>query len=231
MSLADVDEVRTCIARVAREEFRYCLMATYLFDARISEVVSRACPKDTTTARGPKGSDAKLDSFLYRGSEIPCVVFTVKTAKRKRGHFCGKEHLRYIGLPLEEEYEPFTKPLYGYFLRAGDRPVFDFTRQTIWEYVKDKGVFKDLTYPITEYGYVPAHDRLFRLHALRHLRASELTGYYGFDGFQLATYGGWTYHVMAQTSPVMDRYLSLSWQSYFEKLLKKRQRTDLAILA
>lgn len=226
MSLNDVDEVRSRIAEVEQEEYRYCLMATYLFDARISEVVSKACPKDTTTARGPKGSDARLDSFVQLGTEIPCVVFTVKTAKRR-----GKE--RYVALPLDEQYEPLAKPLYGYFLAAGTRPVFDFTRQTIWKYIKDAGTFKGLKCPIQRYivtdkftlekKAVPEHDRFFRLHALRHLRASELVGFYGFDGFNLATYGGWAYRTMAQTSSIMDRYLSLSWQSYFGKLLKIRR--------
>ena len=219
-------EVRSRIAEVEREDYRYCLMATYLMDARISEVVSKACPKDTTTARGPKGSDAKLDTFVQLGTEIPCVVFTVKTAKRQ-----GKE--RYVALPLDEQYEPWSKPLYGYFLAAGKRPVFDFTRQTIWKYIKDLDTFKGLECQIIRYIVtdkftlkktpVKEHDRAFRLHALRHLRASELVGFYGFDGFNLATYGGWTYHTMAQTSAVMDRYLSLSWQSYFPKLLKIRR--------
>jgi hypothetical protein len=228
MSLKDVNEVRTRIARAEREDFRHCLMATYLLDARISEVVSKACAKDTTIARGPKGSDAKQENFIQSGSEIQCVVFTVKTAKRQ-----GKE--RYIALPLDEQYEPWAKPLYGYFLAAGNRPVFDFTRQTIWKYIKDADTFKGLTCPITRYIVtkkltlekqpVPEHDNPFRLHALRHLRASELVGFYGFDGFNLATYGGWTYHTMAQTSSVMDRYLSLSWQSYFPKLLKKREQS------
>jgi hypothetical protein len=226
MSLNDVEEVRNRIARVEREDYRYCLMTTYLFDARISEVVANACPKDTTVARGPKGSDAKLDNFVQSGTEIPCVVFTVKTAKRQ-----GK--LRYISLPLAEECEPWSKPLYGYFISAGAKPVFNFTRQTIWKYVKDMEVFKGLKCPIDRYIItdkvtlekkpIPAHDRKFMLHALRHLRASELVGFYGFDGFNLATYGGWTYHTMAQTSVIMDRYLSLSWQSYFPKLLKKRR--------
>jgi hypothetical protein len=202
MSLNDVAEVRSRIAQVEQEDYKYCLMAAYLLDARISEVVAKACPKDTTTARGPKGSDAKLDAFVQLGTEIPCVVFMVKTAKRQ-----GKE--RYVSLPLDEQYEPWAKPLYGYFLAAGTRPVFNFTRQTIWKYIKDEDTFKALKCPITRYIITdkltleketrPEHNRAFRLQALRHLRASELVGFYGFDGFQLATYGGWTYHTMAQT--------------------------------
>ena len=222
MSLPSVEDVRARIAAVPEEQFRYCLMATYLWDARISEVIAKVCNSDQTVARGPKGTDAKLDKFTLLGTEIDCVIFALKTAKRQ-----GRE--RHIALPLEEQYEPWSKSLYGYFLQTGQKAVFPFTRQRIWQYVKETEVFKGLTYPIERYIVkkkgelekrpIPAHKRLFRLHALRHLRATELVSYYGFDGFNLATYGGWTYHTMAQTSSIMDRYLSLSWQSYFPKLL------------
>jgi hypothetical protein len=69
---------------------------------------------------------------------------------------------------------------------------------------------------------VDEHIRAFRLHALRHLRATELVEHYGFDGFQLATYGGWMPTTTTRISSVIQRYLSLSWQSYIDKLLKRR---------
>lgn len=225
MSLPDVETVRKRISQVERDDFRYCLMTAYLWAARISEVISRACLKDETVARGLKGSDVRLDNFVVGGNEIPCVVFNVRTAKRE-----GR--IRPIALPLDEQYEPWAKAVYGFFLQMGDKPVFPFTRQAVWKYVKQAHVFDGLTYPIERYTLmkqgnlkketIPTHYRNFRLHALRHLRATELVSFYGFDGFNLATYGGWTYHTMAQTSAIMDRYLSLSWQSYFPKLLKRR---------
>jgi hypothetical protein len=223
MELPSVEDVRKRIWNVDEESIRYCLMTAYLFDGRISEVVGRKSPSDESVAGGPKGSDARLDTCRVLDREIEAVVFTVKTSKRQ-----GRERL--IGLPLEECYEPWSKWLYAYFQKARDRFVFPFTRKYVWKHITDAKVFEGLRYPIEKYKVnkkgeielVQAHERDFKLHALRHLRATELVGSYGFDGFNLATYGGWTYHRMAETSSMMDRYLSLSWQSYFGKLLKKR---------
>lgn len=227
MSLPTVSEVRQRIESVTTPEYRYGLMATYLLDARISEVVSRACPNDNRgkeVARGPIGKDARLENYVFAGNEIACVIFSVKTAKRGG-------NLRSIALPLEQQYEPWTRPLFTYYQQAESRPVFPYTRQQIWNYAKQQNVFKNLTYPIERYYVrkdnglkkeIDKHDRPFALHALRHLRATELIEFYGFDGFNLSIYGGWTIKTMVGVSSSMERYLSLSWQSYFPKLLKKR---------
>jgi hypothetical protein len=235
--LPDYDEVRKRIESVEFDMMKYCFMATYLFAARISEVVAYRNPHDShTTPRGPKGIDASLDSYDFRGKNEPIVLFKVRTAKRQ-----GR--VRTIGLPVN--FEPWAKPLYEFFNAQGDSVVFPVNRQTAWAYAKE--YFKGLTYSIDRYFLfkqhadgkthngkkgtitpVKIHTRDFALHALRHLRGSELTGFYGFDAFQLATYGGWTYHALARTTSVMDRYLSLSWQSYIEKLMKPRRNVKLA---
>jgi hypothetical protein len=221
LSLPGYDVVRARIEAVHERDIRYCLQTAYLYAGRISEVVGKASLGDSkTTARGPKGSDAVLDSYQFRDSQEPIVVFTVRTAKRD-----GIE--RKVAVPFN--YEPWAKELYSYFQEFGNKFVFPFTRQKVW--TRSKEVFQGLDYPVEEYRVlhngtlqtVPRHARPFRLHALRHLRASELVSYYGFDGFSLATYGGWKYSTMARTSSVMDRYLSLSWQSYIEKLFKERR--------
>jgi len=197
-------------------------MATYLFAGRISEVVGRATKGDTmTTARGPIGTDALSQIYELGTIQEQAVVFRVKTAKRR-----GRE--RRIALPTNSNFEPWAKSLYNYFEERGDAIVFPYTRQKIWEYAKR--VFEGLRYPIETYMIwkdgqlqkkVDEHFRPFRLHALRHLRATELVEYYGFNAFELATYCGWTYRTVTGMGSV-DRYLSLSWQSYFPKLLKKR---------
>ena len=214
--MSQYDLIRRRIEQVENESIRLCLMTTYLYAGRICEVVSEKAPSDlTTTPRGPRGTDARLDS--YKGEEV--VVFTVYTAKRG-----GLK--RNVALPIS--YEPWAKPVYEYFQKKGANPVFPFNRQKVWAYSKQ--AFEGETYEIEEYKVlkdgklisVKRHRKPFRLHALRHLRASELVEYYGFDGFNLATYGGWKYSTTARTSPVMDRYLTLGWQSYIEKLFKKR---------
>lgn len=221
VTLPNYEDVRKKIEAVEDQDIQNCLKTVYLYSGRISEVVGKASLGDSkTTARGPKGNDAVLDEYQFRDQTEPILVFTVRTAKRG-----GIE--RKIGIPLN--FEPWAKSLYEYFQDRKDKLVFPFTRQTVWSHSRD--VFQGLIYPIEEYRIlrdgklesVARHPRAFRLQALRHLRASELVSYYGFDGFGLATYGGWKYSTAAKTSSVIDRYLSLSWQSYIEKLFKQRK--------
>ena len=226
MSLPNVEVVRERIETIRRRDIRNCFMATYLFAGRISEVVGKATMRDTTTARGPRGTDVNPEVYKFGNLEEPAAVFKVKTAKRG-----GRE--RRIGLPFNPDFEPWTKTLYDYFEEVGNDIVFPFTRQKVWSYAEN--IFEDLYYPIEEYilfaeekgitvkKAVSSHERAFRLHALRHLRASELVEVYGFTGVDLSIYGGWTLQRMAGLSNVMARYLNLSWQSYFPKLLKKRR--------
>ncbi|NIQ07352.1 MAG: hypothetical protein GWO20_16995, partial [Candidatus Korarchaeota archaeon] len=99
MELPKFKTVRNRISNYPKEDVRYCLMATYLFAGRISEVVGYAYPSDkTTTPRGPRGTDATLETYLDRDRRLEAAVFTVHTAKRK-----GKD--RYVGLPTKKEYE------------------------------------------------------------------------------------------------------------------------------
>lgn len=222
MSLPSVEVIRDRIESVPDEPIQMCLKACYLWAARISEVVGLATPGDVgTTARGPDARDIRLESFANE----PVAIFNIKTAKRG-----GRT--RYAALPLN--YEPWARELADYFQEIEGDSVFPFTRQEMWKHSRE--AFGGLTYPIERYiivksgdeleakkiMFVEAHTRYFRLHALRHLRATELVEYYGFDGFNLAIYGGWTLRTAAGVSSVMERYLSLGWQSYLPKLMRKR---------
>lgn len=131
---------------------------------------------------------------------------------------------------LPANYEPWIMQLYKYFRKKEDK-IFPFTRQKVGKYVRDKGVFENLKYPVERYNImlpgkvrkvVNRHMRPYNLHALRHSHATELVEYYGFDGFNLCVYLGWTLKAGVGITPVAGRYLSLSWQSYFPKLLKER---------
>ena len=226
MSLPSATEVRKRIRNVPQEDMRLCLMTCYAYAGRISEVVGCSSPSDNTTARGPRGHDVHLDSFKLGRTKEPAAVFTVRTAKRDG-------MIRKIGLPLN--FDGWATPLLEYFKDAKDSLVFPFTRQHVGTYVREHGVFKGLTYPIETYGIykegklvkkVEKHTRQFGLHALRHQRATELVEHYGFDGFNLAAYGGWTIRTSqlmfgVLVPVVFSRYLYLNWQGYFPKLLKE----------
>jgi hypothetical protein len=214
--LPKVSIVRKRIEHANPENIRMILKDIYLKAGRISESISQKCPADTTTPYGPNGTDASIETI--EGHEA--VVLSVRTAKRK-----GKE--RIIALPVETE--PWAKPLYNYYKRFDDTPVFPCTRQTVW--VHAKTIFEGFNYPILSYKikrdgeltHVPEHSKRFTLHALRHLRATELIRFYHFKAEDLAAYCGWRLTSIGKTTSVMERYIDLSaYVDYFPKLLKQR---------
>ena len=225
--LPEVETVRKRIETVTKKEAKFCLMAAYLFCARASEIIGSTNRYDIknnqTIARGPTGSDVRLETFELGDTKTEVAIFTVRTAKRD-----GK--IRKIALPLEKTFEPWTEQLYNYYLERGENKVFPFTRQKAWEYAQQ--AFIGLSYPIDKYNqYIPeapkpkpvkAHLKPFRTHALRHLRATELIETFGFTGFDLSVYGGWTLRSMVGVGSAMSRYAHLDWRRYFPKLLKKR---------
>jgi len=224
MKIPSYIEVRKRIELVGRKEFRICLMGCLLFAARISELVAYASPRDTTVARGPKGEDVRLEVFENDSVREDVAIFKISTAKRG-----GVERL--IALPLNKKYEPWTEEIYNYFLGFDGEPVFPFTRQAVKDYVKKNNVFNGYFYPIEKYTVskngltkqVDRHLKPFSLHALRHIRTTDLIDFYGFDSFDLSIYGGWTPKSIIGVGNAMGRYFHLQWRRYFPKLLKERK--------
>ena len=213
-----VESIRTRIESIELEEARFCLMTEFLFCGRVSEVVGVTAPSDLgkTLARGPKGTDVKLDVFELGPMREEAAIFTCATAKRG-----GIE--RKIAIPMNPIYEPWTKQIYEYFKLHQNKHVFPITRQKAYEYAQD--AFEELEYPIEQYKIgeerIKRHFRKFRTQALRHARATELIEYYGFDGFDLSIYGGWTMKSAIGVGS-LSRYAHLQWRKYFPKLLKER---------
>lgn len=212
-----IRETRQRITEVEPSEPRHGLMASYLWAGRASEVVGVASASDTTTPYGPRGTDVYQDAYKPQGeAPIPVAVFRIKTAKRG-----GLE--RYIALPMDSRYEPWAKELLEYCQSKGNKLVFPFTRQTLHAYASR--AFDGLTYDIEPQKVngeaVGRHKRDAAVHFLRHIRASELSSFYGFQREDLAYYGGWSLTTVGVPKS-MARYLSLDWHGYFPKLLKER---------
>lgn len=225
--LPEVETIRKRIESAPKKEAKFCLMTAYLFCARVSEVIGKTSPSDLakTQARGPTGKDVKLDVFELGPLKEEVAIFTVRTAKRG-----GKK--RNIALPLNPKYEPWTEQLYNYFQEFKNDKVFSFTRQKASAYARD--VFGGFMYQIDSYKLwkkgepkktktIKEHPKPFCIHALRHLRATELIEDYGCDGIDLSIYGGWTLRSMIGVGSAMSRYAHLNWRRYFPKLLKERQ--------
>jgi hypothetical protein len=211
-----VAEVRARITKVQNEDARLGLMASYLLAARASEIVGVASASDTTTPYGPRGTDVSEAMWQEGERQEPAAVFRLRTAKRG-----GFE--RFTALPLNPKYEPWSQRLLEHFKSKGSDLVFPFTRQTLHSYASE--AFSGLTYDIEpqriEGEKVARHKRDAAVHFLRHIRASELGWFYGFNPADLASYCGWSLK-NAGYSSVMARYVQLAWQSYFPKLLKPR---------
>lgn len=140
--------------------------------------------------------------------KIPIAVFKVNIAKQHLEVYRGQKEaypFRYVALPIEEQYHPWVKSLVDYYHDAGDHVVFDFNRQDNWEFITRKNkVFDGLFYPIKKYHYYPngdittepvpcfAHPRLFKCHAIRHVRTDQLIADLNFDGFDLQALVGWS---------------------------------------
>lgn len=222
MNLPRVSAVRKRIETVKPDEIQKALKFQYLVCGRAKEVVAYSTPNDKSGRNkpsGPMGCDVRLENF----GEFEVALFNVYTQKRA-------DQKRIIALPLT--YEPWAEQLYKHFQNFGDGPVFNFSRQKLW--ASSKPYFSNMEYQIEKYKIVyheqdeqtgedlklvkivEPHSKPFTLHALRHLRATELVEYYGFSAFDLSIYGGW---VIPQA---FGRYVNLNWQSYIGKLLRKR---------
>jgi hypothetical protein len=168
--------------------------------------------------------DDIIDELSQR---IPIAVFKIKVAKQKLDEGEEPPH-RLVALPLPEKYEPWTREIVDYFHDRKDEYVFPWNRQTIWHYISNVDpVFEGLTYHIKKYRdfdgkKIYAHNRPFKLHALRHVRTDELIKHYGFDGIDLAAYVGWSMNGnKKEAMPNMaSNYAEIreAWHRYIRKL-------------
>jgi len=228
----DLMKVRDRIETIKHVPSRHCAKYLYLIDGRISEAVGRKAPSDKgSAARGPRGRDVSFQE--YDGEEV--ALFNVYTSKREGT-------LRICALPLNSVYEPWTREIAEYFDRFDrDNHVFPFNRGKVWR--ECRSAWEGLVYPIENYKVIEVdlkgnvilnengkkksktitrHTRPFNLHAIRHIRATDLVVYYGFNGPNLSAFAGWTLSTAMQVSSSINKYVSLDWRSYFHKLLKKR---------
>jgi len=212
---------------------------------------------------GPKGGDAKLDTFkvteldmkkamkLITGGitideafpRIEVGLFRINIEKKKelkklQSGVWTEPVSRLVGIPLDEEYEPWGRKLFEYFKSFDENDhVFPFTRQNAWGYITHKDpVFKGLGYPVEYYEVfknkvlikeVTKHQHKFKFHGLRHVRAKELFEH-GFDGPDFMAYFGWSAMTQgfgqgkSQLPAMTKKYASIyeNWRRYFPKLLR-----------
>ncbi len=141
-TIPTVEETRKRIEKVDVKQIRLCLKIIYLTASRVSEMVGYSTPRDTSIARGPRGTDLSTATYNHYNKPIPTAIFHLKIAKRG-----GKPKL--LALPLEKQYEPWTQELVDYFKSRGGEFVFPYSRQQIWAVARP--AFEGLKYPIEKY--------------------------------------------------------------------------------
>ncbi len=232
-------DVKRRIESLHEESYRNALKFAWLGLCRASEIVGIAYTSDKgTTARGPTGDSIEVTETRINGEKISVVIFTVKTSKRG-----GLP--RSVAYPLDKMYEPWAVDVYEYFKQfSPSQNVFNFTRQKLWQIARQ--AFTGLSYPIEEYQRVigegelkegmkiieedgndylvkvEKHKRIMGAHAIRHIRAVDLMNIHSFSIQELSVIGGWTLRSMTGASGAISRYAHLDWQSYFPKLLIRR---------
>jgi hypothetical protein len=264
-SLPEIRAVRKAIESVEHEPYKRFLQTVYLCGAaRAVEITGERCSGEKDLVYGPKGTDCWLtetsppnptwlqvlemllaiqtgeksvkDAMAEAKKKIPIVVFKIKVAKQHLE--VGEEPpFRLVALPFEEKYEPWSKPLYEYFQKAGEDYVFPFNRSKVWYYLTFKQpVFEGMHYRIKKYNYmrtgevtfkVFSHMRKLKIHGLRHIRVDEVTKIYDFDGMDLGAYVGWSLRSAQQGAPIpsmVSVYADIreNWQRYIRKLCKER---------
>lgn len=264
-SLPEIQAVRKAIESVEFEPYKRFLQAVYLCGAaRAVEIAGERCSGEKDLVYGPKGTDCWLtetsppdpsllqvlemllaiqtgeqnvkDVIAELKKKIPVVVFKIKVAKQHLE--VGEDPpFRLVALPLEEKYEPWAKPLYEYFKKAGEDYVFPFNRSKVWYYLTfQQPVFKGMHYRIKKYNYMKtgevtfkvfSHMRKLKIHGLRHIRTDELTVVYDFDGLDLGAYVDWSLRANQQGAPIpamVGTYANVreNWQRYIKKLCKER---------
>lgn len=200
MPEATYREVRRRIASITDPRWAAFFSTLYITAARISEIV------------GPYGLQKADVQEMSHGNE-PILCFRLRTAKRGR-------QVRVVAVPLRGTYEPLAVRAWEYISQAPNGPIWSFRRQHAWRVASQ--LFQGLTYTIEPYYFRgerrDRHQKPLTLHGLRHLRASELVEYFGFDMIDAATFCGWD---VGKFGPaVAERYVYLNWSRYIDKLFK-----------
>ena len=168
---------------------------------------------------------AKIADML--SVEQPVAIFQLTVSKQGL-----PPPIRLVALPLDENYEPWTKEIYDYIKGKKDQDyVFQFNRQAAWDYFKLKDtVFQGKKYIVGDYikkkpqqksESVEKHARDAVFNGLRRARAMELTEKYSFDPIELSEYIGLQFDLRGLPLEEKPKRVCYDkWQLYINKLFK-----------
>jgi len=200
-------DIRARIDRIENEKYRLAFMYQYLIAGRIAEVAGKY---------GPHGSDAIATAF----DGVPAIMFVVRTAKRK-----GR--LRGVAVPLDEKYEPWTRPVFDYVSQAETNYPFMFhekfehsIRYAQWEAEK---AFDGFMWPMIDYT------RSVEIPYKPEMVVTKRYGDTGYEEYLVELENGdryWTYdkEFVKDSEKVQAR-----WKPFRSHCLRKRREVTLTL--
>lgn len=105
----------------------------------------------TQLATDPNTNIAQIMSALLQPPKpIKAAIFKIPIAKK---HLLKGESVvyRHTALPLDPKYEPWAQEILEYYQQRGKEPLFPNNRKHYLDYLKQRGIFKNFTYPVERY--------------------------------------------------------------------------------
>jgi hypothetical protein len=245
-SVPDFRRFREMVDHIDDKRNAALIKMLYLGAYRVNEILTKINAYDEyygmSRAYG-KALRLEIKDFKLDDKPIKVMVVTSAIAKRTKEKD-GKEYLTFkqIALPLDpQNYEPWALDLYLYARSERDRLVKKAKKYLAESQLKDPQYMKHLErecfamglrFHLTKCGVeyivrkhlgdlMPKKDRHNIKNPWRHWRLTHLRQLYGFDGWNLTSFAGWTYGSSMQkegASNMLDVYLHNDWKEYFPKL-------------
>jgi len=195
--------------------------------SRASEVVTR----NYDAGKGNTSATLKLEVVTHYDSGEEALHFTGDVLKKKAPTKCS------FSIPLKPEYEPFAKPIWDAWERAGGNPCDIDRHRAYWG---NRVVFRGLSYMIDQqiillrdaagekildangkpaFTVVQEHEKRAGIHVQRHIRLEELEALQLTDP-EITSYFRWSPGMMG-LNPMRSRYRFIRWEEYFHKLLRR----------
>jgi hypothetical protein len=219
----------------------------YLGAYRINEILTKINAYDEYYGMGRAYGNAfrvQIKDFKTQDDKtVKVLLLTSAVAKRTKVKD-GKEYLTFkqVALPIvPQSYEPWATDLLLYAKAQKDKAVAKAKKLLAESQLKDpkfmhqleqecfeRSLRFHLTKCAVEYivrkhlgDLMPQKDRHNLKNPWRHWRLTHLRQLYGFDGFNLTAFAGWTFQSSMQgegASNMLDVYLHSDWKEYFPKL-------------
>jgi len=172
-----------------------------MYQLLVGGSVSEICGKNK-----PKGTDAFKKKIKINNKTVTAVFFKIKTARRK-----GK--LRICAIPLDNEYEPWSKDILNWFHKHGESCPFVFIERSKDSRHNDKYLMKKTNELFESYGE-PTKEYI------RNARKKNLKEFYHFNELDLALFGSWN-------EPVIDYPTKMKIRNILSSRGKQRDESEL----